>query len=72
MIKLINLELKDDDLLALASNIRAIMHDVNATRVYMSIPLTTFVKALYPKFSHYLASLQASMQLKAITFDSLV
>jgi len=48
------------------------MHDVEATRVKMDIPLTNFVKALYPTYSHYLESLQASSQLKNINFDTLV
>lgn len=72
MVKLINLELKDDDPLSLASKIRAIMYGVDATIVKINIPLRTFVKALYPTYSHFLESVQASVQLKAITFDILV
>lgn len=72
MIKLFNLELKDDDSLALASEIRAIMHDGEATSVKMDVLLKAFVKALYPTYSHYLESVQASVKLKEITFDSLV
>lgn len=72
MIKLFNIELKDDDPLALAYKIRAIMHDVEATSVKMDVPLTPFIKALYSTYSHYLESLQASGKLKEITFDSLV
>jgi hypothetical protein len=48
------------------------MHDIEATRVKIDIPLMTFIKALYPTYSHYLESLQASGQIKSITFDKLV
>jgi hypothetical protein len=71
-VKLFNLELKNDDPMALASEIEAIMHDINATEVKMEIPLMAFIKALYPTYSHYLESLQASGQMKSITFDTLV
>lgn len=79
MIKIFNLKLKDHDLdlndddpLALDLDTRAIMHDVEATRFKNGIPLTTFVKVLYPTYSYYLESLQASSQLKDITFDIIV
>jgi hypothetical protein len=72
MVKLFNLELKNDDPMALASEIKAIMHDIEATGVKIDLPLTTFIKALYPTYSHYLESLQASGQMKSITFDKLV
>lgn len=72
MIKLINLELKDDDPLALASKIRAIVHGVEAIGFKMEILVIAFVKAVYPTFSQYFESLQASGQLKDITFDTLV
>lgn len=38
----------------------------------MGIPLIVFVKAFYSTYSHILKSLQASAQLKAITFDTVV
>jgi hypothetical protein len=72
MVKLFNLELKNDDPMALASEIKAIMHDIDATGVKIDLPLTSFIKALYPTYSHYLESLQASGQMKSITFDKLV
>lgn len=72
MINLFNLELKDDNPLNLASQIRAIMYDVYTTKVKMDIPLMTFFKVFCPKYSHYLESLQASMKLKDINFDYLV
>jgi hypothetical protein len=72
MVKLFNLELKNDDPMDLASEIKAIMHDIEATGVKIDLPLTTFIKALYPTYSHYLESLQASGQMKSITFDKLV
>jgi hypothetical protein len=72
LVKFFNLELKDDDPMALAFEIKAIMHNIDATGVKIDIPLTTFIKALYLTYSHYLESLQASGQMKSITFDSLV
>ena len=71
MIKLFNLEMKNDDPLALASEVRSIMHDIDSTGVKMDIPLIAYVKALYPTYSHYLESLQASGNLEHITFDTL-
>jgi hypothetical protein len=72
MLKLFNLELKNDDPMALVLEIKAIMHDIEATGVKIDLPLMTFIKALYPTYSHYLESLQASGQMKSITFDKLV
>jgi hypothetical protein len=37
MLKLFNLELKNDDPMALASEIKAIMHDIGATGVKMTL-----------------------------------
>lgn len=71
MIKLFNLELKNDDPLALASEVRSIMHDIKATGVEINIPLIAYVKALYSTYSHYLEPLQVHGNLKEITFDSL-
>ena len=56
----------------LASQIRAIFHDIDATSVKVDIQFTTFIKALYPTYTHYLESLQASGQMKAMTFETLV
>jgi len=71
MIKLFSLELKNDDPLALASEVRPIMKDIKVTNVELDIPLIAFIKALYPTYSNYLESLQANGNLKEITFDSL-
>ena len=72
MIKLFTLELKNNDPLALASEIKSIMHDIKSTKVELDISLIAFLKALYPTYSNYLESLQANGNLKDITFDSLV
>ena len=48
------------------------MHDIQATKIDLDIPLIYFLKALYPTYSNYLESLQANGNLKDITFDSLV
>ena len=69
LVKVFNLELKNDDPMDLSSEIKTIMHQIDAIRVKICIPLTTFIKALYPTYSHYLESLQASGQMKSITFD---
>ena len=71
MVKLFSLEMKNDDPLALASEVRSIMHDTENTGVKMDIPLIAYVKALYPTYSHYLESLQASGNFQHITFDTL-
>jgi hypothetical protein len=47
-LKLFNLELKDNDPMALASEIKAIMHDIDVVGVEIGIALRTFIKALYP------------------------
>ena len=72
MIKLFTLELQNNDPLALASEVKSIMHDIKSTKVELDIPLIAFLKALYPTYSNYLESLQANGNLKDITFDSLV
>jgi hypothetical protein len=71
-VKLFNLELKDDDPMTLDYEIKSIMHDIDSIGVKIDIPVTTFIKALYCTYFHYLESLQASVQMKSITFDSLV
>ena len=72
MIKLFTLELQNNDPLALASEIKSIVHDINSTKVELDISLIAFLKALYPTYSNYLESLQANGNLKDITFVSLV
>jgi hypothetical protein len=72
LVKLFNLKLMNDDPMDLASEIKAIMHCIDATVVKIEISLTSFIKALYPTYSWYLESLQASDQMKSITFDTLV
>src|SRR5699024_10865005 len=72
MIKLFTLELQNNDPLALASEVKSIMHDIKSTKVELNIPLIAFLKALYPTYSNYLESLQANGNLKDITIDSLV
>ena len=71
MIKLFSLEMKNDDPLALASKVRSIMHDIDSTSVKIDISLIAYVKELYPTYSHYLESLQASGNLEHITFEAL-
>jgi len=70
-IKLFNLELKNDDPLALESEIRSIFHDIKAPIVEIDVPLITYVKALYPTYSHYVESFHASGKPEEIAFDSL-
>jgi hypothetical protein len=70
--KLFNLELKDNNPMKLASEIKALFHDIDSTGVKFDLQLTAFIKALYPNYLHYLESLQASGQMKAMTFDKLV
>jgi len=72
MVKLFNLELKEDDPMDLDSEIKYIMHGIDATRVNIYLPLIAFIKALYPTYSHYLESLQSSGQMKSIKFDTFV
>lgn len=55
----------------LISKIRAIEHEITSIGVKINIYLAALIKALYPKYSNYLESLQASGQLKALTFDFL-
>ena len=56
----------------LASEIRAIFQDIDATGVKVDIQLTAFIKALYPTYIHYLESLQASGHMKSMTVEILV
>ena len=54
LMKLFNLELKDNDPMKLASEIRAIFHDIDATGVKVDVQLIAFIKALYHSYTHYL------------------
>ena len=54
MIKLFTLESQNDDPLALASEVKSIMHDIKVTNVELDIPMIAFLKALYPTYSNYL------------------
>jgi len=72
LLKLFNLEMKDNDPLNLAFQIKAINHEIESTVVKVDLQLTAFIKALYFSYSHYLESLQASEQLKELDFDKLV
>ena len=55
-----------------ASEIRAIMHKIQASGMKLDLPLVTFVKSLYPTHSNYLESLPANDKFKYLTFDNLV
>lgn len=70
-IKLFSLELKNADPGALALEVRSIIHDIKTTSVQIYIPPISYANELYPTYSNYLESLQASGNLKEITFDSL-
>ena len=50
MIKLFTLELQNDDPLALASEVKSIMHDIKVTNVELDIPMIALLKALYPTY----------------------
>jgi hypothetical protein len=71
-LKLFNLESKDNDPMALAFQIKAIMHDIDVVGVEINIALVAFIKALYQTYSHYLESLQARNQVKSLDFKSFV
>ena len=72
LMKLFNLELKDNDPMKIAYDIRVIFHDIDATGVKFDIQLTTFIEAIYPSYTHYLESLQASGQIKTMTLKNLL
>ena len=54
LMKLFNMELQDNDPMKLASQIKALFHDIEAICVKVDLQLTTFIKAIYPTYSHYL------------------
>ena len=64
--------MSDNDPLKLAYEIKAINHEIESIGVKVYLQLTSFIKSLYPSYSHYLESLQASGQLKDLDFDKLV
>jgi len=61
--------MKDNDPLKSASEIKSNFHDIEANGIKVDLQLTSFIKVLHPLYSNYLESLQASGQLKDITFD---
>ena len=72
MLKLFNLEVKDNDPMMVAYQIREIMHKIQDISMQLDLPLVSFVKSLYPTHSHYLELLQASDKFKDVTFDTLM
>ena len=72
MLKLFNLEVKDNDPMILSTNVRAFMHKIQTISMQLDLPLVSFIRSLYPTHSHYLESLQASDKLKDLTFNTLV
>ncbi len=72
LMKLLNVQLKNDDPMSLAFEFKPIYHDIESIGAKDDIELTTFIKALYPTYSHYLESLQDIGQMKAMILDSLV
>lgn len=62
LVKLFDLELKNDDHMALAFEIKSIMHEIDATGVNIDIPLIPFIKALYPTYLLNLEFLLSSFQ----------
>ena len=62
MLKMFSLEVKDNDPMMGASEIKAIMHKIQESGMKPDLPLRAFVKSLYPNHSNYLESLQASVQ----------
>ena len=66
MLKLFSLEVKDNDPMLVASEIKAIMHKIKAIGMKPDLPLVAFVKSLYPSHSNYLESF------KSMTFDTLI
>ena len=54
-----------------ASEIRAIVHKIQASSMKPNLPLATFVKSLYSTHSNYLESLKEINKFKGLTFDTL-
>ena len=72
ILKLFNLEVKDNDPMMASYDIKEIMHNIQSSGMQPNLPLVSFVKSLYPTYSHYLESLQASDKFKDVTFDTLM
>ena len=72
ILKLFSLEVKDNDAMLVAYEIKEIMHKVQEYGMKPELPLASFVKSLYSTHSNYLESLQASDKFKDLTFDTLV
>ena len=64
--------MSDNDPLKLASEMKAINHEIESTGVKVDLLLSAFIKSLYPNYSHYLESLQVGGQLKDLDFNKLV
>ena len=54
MLKLFNLEVKDNDPMLVAYEIRTIMHKIQTSGMKPNLPLATFVDSLYSTHSNYL------------------
>lgn len=48
------------------------MHDIDSISMKIDITHVALIKAFYPTYSNYLESLQASGNLKTLTFNTLV
>ena len=60
LVKLFNLELKDNDPMDLVSEIKVILNEIDATKVNICVLIIAFIKDLYCSYSYYLESMQAS------------
>ena len=56
LLKLFNLEMKDNGQMKLAFEIMVIFHDIEATGVEVDLQLNVFIEALHRAYSHYLES----------------
>ena len=72
MIKLFNAQLRDNDPIDLALEIKSMTHQIDATSVKVYIALITFIKYLYPTYLHYLESTKVGHQMKLLNFETLV
>jgi hypothetical protein len=48
------------------------MHEIECTGANIYLPLMTFIKTLYPTYSHNVESLQESDQMKSMAFEKMV
>ena len=67
MLNLFNLGVKDNDTMTIAYEIKKIMHEINFIDVKVNLPLTSFIKFIYPTYLHYLESVPFSGTLKDLT-----